>query len=110
MVDLAQDTTNATLETLDEDFMKNEEAIFVRMLTEFNQGISEVSTFHDKLTRQLQNLDNTNIERLINSEKAAAKLVEDLDKCDDIMRFLSDRLQAYDDVLNVSIFVWNLPI
>jgi hypothetical protein len=91
MMDSTQNTTNATLRIFNEDFMGNEEATFVQMLSEFSHGLSEVSIFHEKLIRQLQELDNASIERLITSEQAAAKLVENLDRCDEIMHFLGDR-------------------
>jgi hypothetical protein len=39
------------------------------------------------------------------SEQAVTKLIEDLDKCEDRMKFLNDRLEAYDAVLNVSIIL-----
>lgn len=80
-----------------------EEADFVQMLNEFHLGISEASIFHEKLTKRLQELDNTNIESIMTSEQAVTKLIEDLDKCEEKMNFLSERLQAYDDVLNVSL-------
>jgi hypothetical protein len=101
MVDSAQNTSNATLEVPDDK--RNEEAIFVRMLSEFNNGISEISNAHNKLTLQLQGMDDINIENLTTGERVAAKLVEELDKCEELMSFLSDRLQTYDDVLNVSL-------
>lgn len=79
-----------------------EETDFVKMLNEFGLGISEAAVFHERLTCRLQELDNTNIESIMTSEQAVTKLIEDLDKCEERMRFLNDRLQAYDDVLNVS--------
>lgn len=78
-----------------------EELDFVRILNEFNLGISEASSFHEKLTKKLQDLDNTNIESIMTSEQAVTRLIEDLDNCEERMKFLSDRLEAYDAVLNV---------
>jgi hypothetical protein len=79
-----------------------EEVDFVRMLNEFSLGISEAARFHERLTKRLQDLDNTNIESIMTSEQAVTKLIEDLDKCEERMEFLGERLVAYDAVLNVS--------
>lgn len=96
------DDRHATPEDDYQPITMREETDFVHMLNEFNIGISEASVFHEKLTRRLQDLDNTNIQTIMTNELAVTKLIEDLDKCEERMRFLSDRLQAYDDVLNVS--------
>lgn len=103
-VDFSDDRHN----TPDDDYQPittREEADFVRMLKEFELGISQASLFHEKLTKKLQDLDNTNIESIMTSEQAVTKLIQDLDKCEERMRFLSDRLLAYDAVLNVSNFL-----
>lgn len=110
MVDLAPkaaDSTDDRNAAPEEDYQPitaREEMDFVKMLNEFECGISEASLFHEKLTKKLQDLDNTNIESIMTNEQAVTKLIEDLDKCEERMCFLSDRLQAYDEVLNVSIF------
>jgi hypothetical protein len=99
------DDRHATPEDSYQPITLREETDFVHMLNEFGLGISEASVFHEQLTRRLQELDNTNIESIMTSEQAVTKLIADLDKCDERMQFLSGRLQAYDDVLNVSYYL-----
>ncbi|CAD5206186.1 unnamed protein product [Bursaphelenchus okinawaensis] len=87
----------------DEDYhpiTQKEEADFRRMLKQFNLQLFEAKEFNDKLTQMLADLDNTNIESIMASETAVADLINNLEKCDEHMKFLGDRLFAYDTVLH----------
>ncbi|CAD5208920.1 unnamed protein product [Bursaphelenchus xylophilus] len=87
----------------DEDYhpiTQKEEADFRRMLKQFNLELSEAKLFNEKLTQMLADLDNTNIESIMASETAVADLIDNLEQCDDYMKFLGDRLSAYDTVLH----------
>ena len=97
----------------DEDYQPitaKEEADFNQMLREFNLNISQAKLFHEKLTRRLTELDNTNIDTIMKSEDKVASLINDLDECESHMRFLSARLEGYDVLLKVcSIFLLYEP-
>jgi hypothetical protein len=101
--ELIEDQHNA----VEEDYQPitaREEADFMKMLGEFNLGISDATRFHECLTKKLHNLDNTNIESIMASEQAVSKLINDLDECEEKIKWLSIKLEGYDMVLNVSYY------
>ncbi|KAI6221221.1 Exocyst complex component 1 [Aphelenchoides besseyi] len=99
---LAIGAEDETERLTDEDYQPisaKEESDFLQMLSEFDLNISQATSFHEQLIKRLSDLDNTNIETIMLSEQAVTKVIEELDGCEEQMKFVSARLEGYNLLL-----------